>query len=366
MTGRYFEGDHPDLARRLEEHFARSRASYEALGRPGALVLGGGYGRGEGGVMMGPEGAGFSNDLDYFLFDPEPSDAGLQAWCRDLEHRESAALGIDVEIKCLRADSLGDPSRSMMFADLVAAHVVVAGDAGFLAEMAKALDFSRIEAAEATRLLWNRGSGLFFAKCRLARETEMGFIIRNHAKLKLALGDAWLCLNGRYTSRCRERAARIATGSLPDDLPWLKPWHAEGTSYKFQPFSTGPSWQDLRDESARLAEAWGALYLRVESRRLGLPIHAFSDYLALPRLWPDSPLWKNLALALRDRLKRGAALRPPADYPRGALMRALACLLETTPDGIAGASRFLPSPEDDATKPEAWESIYAKWWACYS
>ena len=366
MTGRYFEGGHPHLESRLEDHLARTRAGYEALHRQGAMVLGGGYGRGEGGVIAGPDGEGFSNDLDYFLFDAAPADPVLAAWCREWERRESAALGIDVEIKCLRPDALGDPSRSMMFADLVADPVVVAGVAAVLADLRRGLDFSRIEAAEATRLLWNRGSGLFFARCRLAGERELGFVIRNHAKLKLALGDAWLCLNGRYTSRCRERAGRLAAEELPDDLAWLKPWHTQGVAFKFHPFTTGPTWPELRDESVLLAEAWSQLYLHVERQRLGLAIDHFASYLDLPRLLPGPPLWKNLALALRDRLKRGAALRPAGDYPRASLMRALPCLLEFTPGGAADAGRFLPRPAANPTRPANWEHTYAKWWAHYS
>src|ERR1035437_3471433 len=124
MPGRYFEGNHPELESRLENHFARVRNSFEEKGWRGSLVLGGGYGRGEGGVMRGPEGVGFSNDLDYFLFDDAPGDPRLVSWCRETERSESVVLGIDVEIKCLRADSMGDPGRSMMFGDLVAGHVV--------------------------------------------------------------------------------------------------------------------------------------------------------------------------------------------------------------------------------------------------
>ena len=117
MTGRYFEGEHPELERRLESQMVRMRQAFDQNGWPGSLVLGGGYGRGEGGVMQEQGGEGFSNDLDYFLFDDNPGSPRLQAWCRQMEREESAAMGIDVEIKCLRADSLGDPSRSMMFAD---------------------------------------------------------------------------------------------------------------------------------------------------------------------------------------------------------------------------------------------------------
>ena len=366
MSGRYFEGNHPELERRLEAHFARVRDSFKKHGWRGSLVLGGGYGRGEGGVMPGPDGVGFSNDLDYFLFDDAPAEPRLVAWCREVERAESATLGIDVEIKPLRADSIGDPSRSMMFADLVAGHVVVAGDAGFLARLGEDLDFSRIEPEETTRLLWNRGSGMFFASCRMGTEGEMAFVIRNHAKLKLALGDAWLCLHGRYTSKCRERAERLATEDLPADLPTLRQWHAEGVAFKFSPFAAGPTWAELAEESRLLVAAWGVLWLTVECQRLDHQFAGFAEYLASPRLLQSPPFARNLLLALRDRLKRGAFLRPLGDYPRASLMRALPCLLGLTPGGIAEAGRFLPTPAGDASQVRAWEAVYKSWWAHYS
>lgn len=366
MSGRYFEGDHPELEARLESHFARVRQAFGAAGWRGALVLGGGYGRGEGGVMAGPQGAGFSNDLDYFLFDAAPQDRRLQAWCRATERAESGLLGIDVEIKCLRSAALGDPSRSMMFADLVAGHVVVAGDGGWLGRLRAGLDFSRIEPAEATRLLWNRGSGMFFARCRMGRDADMTFVIRNHAKLKLALGDAWLCLHGQYAPQCRERARRLAAAALPESLACLRLWHAEGVAFKFQPFAGGLSWPQLEDESRRLIEAWGALYLLVEARRLRRSVSGFGPYLALPRLLRQPSAAHNLALALRDRLRRGGCIRPLGDYPRAGLMRALPCLLGLTAGGVAEAGRFLPAAPGAAAAIESWENLYGKWWAHYA
>jgi hypothetical protein len=363
---RYFEGDHPELVGRLESHFDRVRTEFVQKGFRGALVLGGGYGRGEGGVMMDGNGPAFSNDLDYFLFHDSPSDPSLVSWCREIELRESPLLGIDVEIKCLRADSIGDASRSMMFADLVAGHVVVAGDAAFLSAMRRDLDFSRIDSEEATRLLWNRGSGLFFSACRMGKDSEMGYVIRNHAKLKLALGDAWLCLHGKYTPRCRERAAALETMQLPDQVPMLRQWHAEGVEFKFHPFSKGKTWDNLTDEAAQLAAAWGKVYLAVEEKRLGRKISHFQDYLRVPRLSPASSPARNLALALRDRLKRGACLRPVVDYPRAALMRALPCLLGITPGGVREAARFLPSPQGDPASIHDWEPVYSKWWTHYA
>ncbi|MEI6673612.1 MAG: hypothetical protein WCO57_00385 [Verrucomicrobiota bacterium] len=367
MTGRYFEGNHPALAGRLECHLARMRQAFADHGWPGALVLGGGYGRGEGGVMTTPAGDAFSNDLDYFLFTAAPDAPRLQAWCRLQERTESATLGIDVEIKCLRAAALGDPSRSMMFADLVAGHVVVAGDGGFLARLREGLDCSRIAPEETTRLLWNRGSGGFFARCQMRGDAAAKqFVIRNHAKLKLALGDAWLCWHGQYVSACRARAARLAAAELPAEFAGLRAWHAQGVAFKFQPVADGSSWPQLEAESHHLIAAWGTLYLAVEAWRLQRQLADFSAYLALPRLLHSTSFAKNLALAARDQLQRGGCLRPLGDYPRAGLMRALPCLLGLTPGGVAQAGRFLPPPVGDPSLPGTWQPGYATWWASYA
>lgn len=366
MKSRYFEGDHPALERRLEEHFSRVSHAFITAGWRGALVLGGGYGRGEGGVMKGPEGDGFSNDLDYFLFDDAPDEPRLATWCRDIEREESELLGIDVEIKRLSASSMGDPNLSMMFADLVAGHVTVAGDAGFLLKMRADLDFKRIPAEEATRLLWNRGSGMFFSRCRMGVDAQKPFVIRNHAKLKLALGDAWLCLHGGHSPRCRERAARLLGMDVPETVPQLREWHAQGVEFKFHPFADGPSWAELEQEARQLTAAWAEVYLAAEAFRLRRGFGGFSDYLRLPRLLRHAPLGRNLGLALRDRIKRGAYLRPLGDYPRAGLMRALPCLLDLTSGGVREAGRFLPKPPGDPDQPVSWEATYARWWACYA
>ncbi len=363
--GTYFEGDHPSLRERLEAHFARVSHSFGRHGFAGTLVLGGGYGRGEGGVMPVGDGVGFSNDLDYFLFDDTPDSPALTEWCRQTEREESQVLGIDVEIKCLRKDSMGDVSSSMMFSDLVAGHVVVAGDAAFLQSMHASLDFSRLAPEEATRLLWNRGSGVFFSKCRLERRAEMSYVIRNHAKVKLALGDAWLCLSGSYVPWCRQRHQRLLECELPAGLERLAAWHAEGVEFKFHPFQHGPGWEELDEESSALSAAWGKMFLLVESRRLDRAIGSLDSYVRLPRILPGNPL-RHLMLAARDRLKRGGCVHPVTDYPRAGLMRALPCLLDLTSGGPGQAASFLPLPNGDSAKRSAWEPVYARWWNFYS
>jgi len=366
MNGRYFEGDFPELTQRLEEHFDRVRASWVAHGWKGTLVLGGGYGRGEGGVMTFSPTPAFSNDLDYFLFHETPASSELIKWAREIERAESALLDIDVEIKTMKPSGIGDPTGSMMFSDLVAGHIPVAGDASFLKAMAGTLDFSKIGSTEATRLLWNRGSGLFFSRCRIPDQREMGFVIRNHAKVKLALGDSWLCLNGLYTPQCRERGRRLSASQLPDSLSWLVHWHEEGVNFKFRPFAGGITWKELAEESEALIKAWGEVFLLAESARLGKAFPDFSVYLKACRLMPEHPLFKNLVISARDLLKRGACLRPLGDYPRASLMRALPCLLGLTTGGVGEAASFLPTPVGDVDDPRSWEETYARWWTFYA
>ena len=52
-------------------------------------------------------------------------------------------------------------------------------------------------------------------------------------------------------------------------------------------------------------------------------------YASLPaRLFPEMQPWRNLALHLRDRWKRGASLASWFDYPRAALQRALVLMIQ--------------------------------------
>lgn len=349
MGGRYFEGTHPKLSARLDEHFERLRERWtEVAEKSTALVLGGGYGRGEGGVT---DDGRLYNDLDYFHFTDAPDDPELAAWCARVEREETEALGVDVEIKRLRAGEVAAGLETMMFADVVAGHVAVAGDAGFLTRLSP--DFTRIGAAEATRLLWNRGSGLYFARC----SEDGGFIERNHAKLKLALGDAWLCLEGTYVPKCRERGRRLAEMKWPAGLEVLGPWHAEAVEWKFKPSGGSRPLEVLREESDELAGMWEKMWLRVESKRLGRELPDLSAYLDVRRIFPEEPAWRNLLLAVRDRMKRGGFLRPVRDYPRGALMRALPCLLELGGRREIDAARYLP---------KVTEKEYERWWHHYS
>lgn len=352
-----------ELNEALQLHFARTKQYFEALAdfEPEAVILGGGYGRGEGGIAHSDSGEPcLFNDLDYFIFTDKAMAPELLAAVKLWEADESARLGIDVEGKCLAVSELIHATESMMFFDLVRGHRVVLGPEDYLSEYSHNLDASCIRVEEATRLLWNRGSGLLFAKADLLRGHDLPVIHRNQSKLKLSLGDAILCAQGRYHHLAKERHQRLkSTPNVSSDVLSL---HEEGLGFKLHP-TPAPALKELRDTQSTLTTVWLRLYLELETDRLG---HSFDDALSYVdyrgRLYPDRSIFRNVLIGVRDRLKRGGGLYPIWDYPRGALQRVLVLLLSEH-NLRARAAQCLGA--HDASEASLVD-LYRRWWHMYS
>ncbi len=378
---RYFPGDFPALRERLDRYLAGVR---ERLGKSQAardvafLLLAGGYGRGEGGVF-GTEGAppALYNDLEFYLvLNPGARPAAARRWCEEESHTGEHETGIEVEFKILTLGALMGAAPSMFYYDLLAAHRLVFGDAARVAALPGRLrDAGAIPAHEAARLLFNRGSGLFYAAYLLAEQGEAvdkTFVERNHAKARLAFADAVLALNGRYDWSCRTRHARLGEplARQPGNIGQLAAWHESAVEFKFHPRHASPPLDALIETQRELARAWSELFLWLESIRLGREFQTARDYASYPgRLFPEFPALRNAALHARDRLRRG---KPPGgwldslDYPRAPLQRALALLLDpasATADNekIRGLLRL----QRDASPGEV-RDAYRRWWRYYN
>ena len=189
-------------------------AAVRGLALPGfaGLVLGGGYGRGEGGATVDHR---LYNDLDFFVLMDAP-EAAFPACARRLAPISAAfgaRLGLDVDFTLRTAARLRRDERRLMVQELLHAHVVVA-PAGFdLAAWSGARLYapSEIPAGEAARLLMNRGMGLDLARRRLAANGGRadGFVLRNLNKAVLGAGDARLIAEGRYAWTLAEREAAL-------------------------------------------------------------------------------------------------------------------------------------------------------------
>ena len=191
-------------------------AAVRACGLPGyaALLLGGGYGRGEGGVAPGHR---LANDLDFFVLlkAPERTFPSLAAKLKPVAEAFSARLGVDVDFTLRTAARLKHDARRIMVQELLRGHVVVDARApGFdLAAWSGARErpAAAVPPGEAARLLMNRGMGLDLARRRLAANGGVAdaFVLRNLNKAVLGAGDARLVAEGRYAWRLDDREAAL-------------------------------------------------------------------------------------------------------------------------------------------------------------
>lgn len=249
--GRHVAGEAPELDALVEETIRRVGAEIDDLRIPRlwGVVLGGGYGRGEGGAFALPDGTlRLSNDLDFYVVAEEGTDgaglAAIGAALAPLSEKWTARLGIDVDFCYAKTPwRLRHDQERVMVQELVHGYFDVAGAPGtvLFAGVARREpeDFPWMEAA---RLLMNRGMGLLLAaetKGNLAEnggERSNEFVVRNINKCVLGAGDARLIVQGRYAWRILDRA-----GALGDPL------YSAAVEWKFRPRQDGVcDWEEAR------------------------------------------------------------------------------------------------------------------------
>jgi hypothetical protein len=294
------------------------------------LLLGGGYGRGEGGVLRCETDLPY-NDLEFYLFvrgNRHVFEHRHLKTLHRLSHDLAPAVGVEVEFKVLTFDALRRAPISMFFYDMLAGHKWLVGSDDSFHHCDHHRAAHLLPASEATRLLMNRCSGLLLAREQLAipSSESADFIRRNIAKAQMAFGDAILTAFGRYHWSCRERHNRLQRFPVP--LPWhteLLEHHRGGLEFKLHPFrSEEPQEQLAHDLSAAIGFA-REVWLWLEGKRLR---HSFisARHYATSRLskWSGSPL-RNALLNLK--LFRRPVLHHAWRHPRERILEGLSLLL---------------------------------------
>lgn len=334
-----------DGSAELEEHLGRVCRSVATEVRrliPATqlegLLLGGGYGRGEGGVWRTDSGDRPYNDLEFYVFV-----RGNAVWAERryrealsrLGQRLSPGADLDVEFKVLTLGKLRSAAPSMFYYDLVCGHRWLIGDDSLLAGCEPHGEARNIPLQEATRLLMNRCSGLLFSAERLGRESfgpdEADFVGRNLAKMQLAFGDVLLTAHGNYHWSCQERHRRLSALMAFEDPPWrdcLLRHHRAGVAFKLHPTRSSASREALAREHRDLSGIAQHLWLWLESRRL-------KTVFANPGEYARSPIDKcPETFPLRNRLVNLSSFGPRvalsiggSRYPRQRLFHALCLLL---------------------------------------
>lgn len=324
------------------------------------ILLGGGYGRGEGGVLRIADTHLPYNDLEFYVFTRGTALLAEPRYRRALHRlaqQISPKAGIEVEFKVLTFAKLRRSPVSMFYYDLVVGHRWIAGHEDLLRGCDHHRDPTRIPLHEATRLLMNRCTGLLYAAEKLARprftEADADFVGRNLAKACLAFGDVYLTALGQYHWSCLERHRRLtalanlpstppsdstapakrpngATVRDPGPLPLadLVRLHAAGVEFKLHPVHSTLPRETLALEHAHIAEFGHRLWLWLEHHRLGHPFPSASDY-ARSRLdkCPETSALRNRLINFRCFRLKTPLCSKGARYPRERLLHSLPLLL---------------------------------------
>ena len=263
------------------------------------LYLGGGYGRGEGGQRLVQGGWAPENDYDLFaLVRGGKLEARLWRWRveRQLIGELLAGQAMEYEVGVIGERALMRQRPSQMLHDLRQGHLCLWGDCEALLEL-PCEDPAGLPPAEGIRLLVNRGALLVLAAEAEAQGQPLPAVRLDRflEKARLAVGDAWLLLQGRHHHLLRERAARVQREPLLE-LPQADLWrarHASAARAKLEGFSAPPAPETLSRALEQLLpayrEALDVALARVQRQR---------------RRWPFSSDVCELGLALSAQLRQ--------------------------------------------------------------
>ena len=281
-----------------------SRIGALAIPRLAGVVLGGGYGRGEGGVFAD---GGLSNDLDFYVVAEDGATAAdiarIGEALRPVAEEWTAKLGVDADFCVAKTPwRLRHDEERLMIQELVHGYFDVAGKPG--AELFRGVarrEPSELPAMEAVRLLVNRGAGLLLAA---ADGAAPGFVARNVNKAVLGCGDARLIARGGYRWRAEERAEALGD-----------PLYSAAVAWKFRPRPVPVCyWGQARDTWLAAVDAICSDHpdLRARGVRSALRWTARRRTLGPPRTLGMDPLVRildEMVPAVRDRKPFAPSLR---------------------------------------------------------
>lgn len=302
------------------------------------ILLGGGYGRGEGGVLKTAQGDRPYNDMEFYVLMHGSSWLNERKYRAALHHlgeKLSPEAGLEIEFKVLSIQKLESSPITMHYYDLIAGHRRLWGGKDLLRRCRHHRAANTLPLSEATRLLMNRASGLLFSNSLLQKENfsaeDADFVGRNQAKAQLAFGDVFLTAHGLYHASCRERNHRLRAFTPKENIPWfdkIRRYHNYGVDFKLHPRTTPPDREALMACQGELVTMALQLWLWLEARRLRQRFSSAVEYALCPiNKCPETALARN-AFVNATTFGAPALLQEKRfRYPRERLFNALSLLL---------------------------------------
>jgi hypothetical protein len=294
-SGKFTIRSEPEIDEKVTADLARIRECVLGLldkEKVLAIILTGGFGRGEGSVLISGNGVRIVNDYDIAVV-PRSRNRLKYAWLFRKYHRnlEELADTLGSELSLKQVDITVRPHSYFQrpAAIRIENYEVLHGHRLLYGAMDPCDWMPRWKAAdlplsEGTWLFRNRGLGLLLAKLYLAdgglavEDAENFFTECN--KARLAMGDAVLLLKGAYSHLYSERL-RAAQGIAVEEIPCGRPiieGYCDALKKKLRPETSDFIQSDAEDNWADLARQFQRFFLYFESRRMGRGFPGWLNY----------------------------------------------------------------------------------------
>lgn len=260
-----------------------------------SMVLLGGYGRGEGGVVTVNGSERPHNNLDFLLITPSIPRNQQDDLKRQLHEALSLLTvgdGIEFDISCIDESKLRRSPSLVMWYDMRFGHKTIFGDANLVPSM-KQFALERIPAWDILNLLVNRGTLLVIndriLASRALRPEDRKRVVKHAMKAIIGYGDALLFSLGRYDWSYVEKQKRMRDCvNVPQAFREL---YNEAVEFRFQPAYEAYAGRDLASWMDELRTVFAPIHLRCEQQRLHQNGMNWDTY--VETVWRRAP-WDDL------------------------------------------------------------------------
>jgi hypothetical protein len=247
-----------------------------------ALVLIGGYGRGEGGVEWRGGQEYPHNNLDFLLIlkdEAATKQIAMKEMLDQILNRLGQRHGIGMDLGMITTGRLKNAPGLVMWHDMRFGHKTLLGDATFVPSLTQ-FSPERIDPADIRNLLVNRGTLLLINQMLLDKGTlsadESRTIVRHAMKAIIGYGDALLFAYGAYHWSYAEKQRRMAARQeIPEAFRAL---YNQAIEFRFRPDYTPYQATDLAAWVRNLIAVLEPVHLTCEAKRLQAPTLTWEGY----------------------------------------------------------------------------------------
>lgn len=180
-----------------------------------AIILIGGYGRGEGGVVVENGVELPHNNFDFVVISKNINDSDkdiLNTLCKNIFDYHTKKLGIFVEFSIISAAKLMKTDPLVITYDMKYGHKVIAGNSDFLIKSSN-FEVDTIPSWDIRNLIVNRGTLLIINDLILQKENltlkDEKIVVKHWIKAIIGYGDALLYYLGEYNYSYVEKQNRM-------------------------------------------------------------------------------------------------------------------------------------------------------------